>query len=259
MSAKLKKPPVFYTLGIINFNAVLEMQEFITKIQSDLRHDFPDFSKDFTHEVQIQMLGPGKSPTVNTLLTERWNFKNATMTAGFSVTPKSVLFHTTEYEDSAAFIKSMIHGLAVVHARVGLAFIESVAIRVLDAVIPSPNEDLSLYLEAGALGLRGIMDGKLQQAVSQATFDTPAGQATSRAVLLNGKLGFPNDLLPMTLKLNKRFNVGKLHAILDNQCQKVERAPIDFPKIESHIKAVKSQTKQAFERSVTKKAIEIWS
>jgi uncharacterized protein (TIGR04255 family) len=153
----------------------------------------------------------------------------------------------------------MLHGLSVVHAHVGLAFIESVAIRVLDAVIPSPNEDLDVYLQAGALGLRKAMDGKLQQAISQAIFDTPAGQASSSTVLVTGKLGFPSDLLPMTLKLNKHFAAVRLHAILDNQCQKIERVSIDLAKIESLIRAVKAQTKQAFESSITKKALQIWS
>src|ERR1017187_3390542 len=184
MKQKMSKPPIFYTLGLIKFNAILNMEEFIARIQSDLREDYPDFARDVIAEVQIQLLGPGKPPTSNTVSSTRWNFRNTMTTAAFSITSTSILFHTTEYEDSDGLIEQMLRGLKVVHAHAKLAYVESIAIRMLDAVIPSlPKEDLRLYLNPGPLGLHTIMKGKLTQSISQASFDTVAGQAVSRTVL----------------------------------------------------------------------------
>lgn len=260
MKQKMSNPPIFYTLGRIKFNAILNMEDFITKIQSDLRQEYPDFARDIIPEVQIQMQAPGKPPTVNTVSSTRWSFKNAETTAGFTITPTSILFHTTDYEDSDALVEQILRGLKTVHAHAKLAYVESVAIRMLDAIIPSaPRQDLSVYLNPGPLGLHGIMKGKLTQSISQATFDTAAGQAVSRTILLSGKLGFPSDLQPMTLKINDRFTASGLHAILDNQCEKTERIHLNLGKVEERIRSVKTQAAEAFWNSITDKAKEIWS
>ena len=260
MKQKMSKPPIFYTLGRIKFNAILNMEDFIKNIQSDLRLDYPDFATDIIAEVQIQLLGPGKPPTANTVSSTRWNFRNEMTTAAFSVTSTSILFHTTEYEDSESLIEQMLRGLKIVHAHANLAYIESIAIRMLDAVIPSsPKQDLSLYLSPGPLGLHAIMKGKLTQSISQATFDTAAGLAISRTILLSGRLGFPSDLQPMSLKINDRFTASGLHAILDNQCEKTERIPLNLGDVEERIRSVKKQAGEGFWNSITDKAKEIWS
>ena len=259
MKRKMSKPPIFYTLGRVKFNAILNMEEFITSIQSDLRQDYPDFVRDVIPEVQIQMQAPGKPPTVNTVSSVRWNLKNVETTAGFTITPTSILFHTTEYGDSDALVEQILRGLKTVHAYAKLTYVESVAIRMLDAVIPAPKQELSLYLKPGPLGLHAIMSGELTQSVSQATFDTAAGQAISRTILLSGKLGFPNDLLPMTLKINDHFKASGLHAILDNQCEKTGRISLNFGTIEAHIRAVKTQAAEPFWNSITDKTKELWS
>ena len=259
MKEKMSKPPIFCTLGRIKFNAILNMEDFITKIQSDLRQDYPDFVRDVTSEVQIQMSGHGKPPTVNTLTSTRWNFKNALTTAAFSITTSSLLFHTTEYEDSDALIEQMLRGLRVVHGHARLEYVESVAIRMLDAVIPTPKQELSLLLKPGPLGLHAIMKGKLTQSITQASFDTPSGLAISRTVLVNGNLGFPNDLVPMTLKINKRFSASGLHAVLDNQCEKTGRIAVNLGDVKERIRSVKTQAAEPFWNSITDHAKESWS
>ena len=152
MKRKMANAPIFYTLGFIRFNAILNMEEFIAKIQTDLRDEYPDFVRDAVAEVQIQVQGPGKPPTVNTVSSPRWNFRNAVTTSAFSLTATSILFHTTEYEDSDALVEEMLKGLKIVNQHARLAYIESVAIRMLDAVIPKDHRsDLSEYLKPGPL------------------------------------------------------------------------------------------------------------
>jgi uncharacterized protein (TIGR04255 family) len=259
MKKKMANAPIFYTLGFIRFNAILNMEEFIARIQTALREDYPDFTTDAVAEVKIQVAGPGKPPTVNTVSSPRWNFRNAATTSAFSLTTASILFHTTEYEDSDSLVAEMLKGLKVVHQHARLAYIESVAIRMLDAVIPKETKpDLSQYLKPGPLGLHGIVAGQLTQSVSQATFDTSSGKAVSRAILLSGNLGFPSDLQPMTLKIGERFKTKGLHAILDNQCEMTKRVPVNFESIEQCIRTVKSKAAEPFWNSITEKAEKMW-
>ena len=236
------------------------METYISKIQKDLRSGFPDFSQDSITEVQVHLPGPGKPAEVVSSTSPRWHFKDLQATSGYAVTPNSVMFQTTAYEDSDHFVKALIYGLEIVHAHVDLSYLETVAIRVLDAVIPAKGEDLSVYLEPGALGLRNVLGDTLVQSITQAIFETSVGRMTTRSIIIKGKIGMPADLAPASLRLNERVAaVDQLHVVLDNDCQKNERSLVDFEDVERRIRAVKAQAKQAFEKSVTPTAIKIWS
>jgi len=170
------------------------------------------------------------------------------------------MFHTTAYQDSDHFIGALLNGLAILHSHVDLSYLDSVAVRILDAVVPRQGEDLNIYLQPGALGLRDVYSGKLLQSITAAVFETPNGQLTARSISLNGKIGIPAELNPVALRFSDRIQaVNQSHVVLDNDCQSIERSAVDLKDLERRVRAVKAITKQAFDKSVTPRAIEIWN
>ncbi|SEB98726.1 TIGR04255 family protein [Terriglobus roseus] len=259
MSPKLLFPPIFYAVAVIKFNPVLNMGDYIVPIQTDMRKKYPDFQKGVSSEIQIQVNGQN-APTVKSNPAELWEFRNTSLTSGFSLTQNHLRFQTTAYEDSDTFVKAILEGFETIHKHVGLAYTEIAAVRLLDAVIPKDGEDLTTYLTPGPLGLRNILDGEITQGVCQAVFKTPAGLATSRTILVRGALGFPQDLLPLNLKLNTRLKSNTLHAVIDNDCQYQSRiSPIDTVEIEKRIRAAKAQATKAFKNALTPAALDIWN
>jgi uncharacterized protein (TIGR04255 family) len=259
MTGRMAKPPVFYTIGVIKFNAVLDIEAYITKIQKDLRHEYPDFSQDLMTSFQIHA-PTSKQPDIQTTLTTRWHFRDASTTSGYAVTANSLMFHTTEYKDSDHFIESLLKGVTILHSHVNLSYLDGVAVRILDAVVPREGEGLDIYLQPGALGLRDVYTGKILQSITAAVFGIPNGQLTTRSIFVQGKIGIPIELNPIGLRFSDRIQaVDQPHVVLDNDCQSTERSAVDLKDIESRVRAVKVLTKQAFDRSITTRAIEIWN
>jgi uncharacterized protein (TIGR04255 family) len=260
MSDRLTKAPIFYTLGQITFNSVLDMADYVSGIQKNLRHDYPDFQQDTVSEIQIHLPELGKNPEVKTTSSPRWNFKNAGQTAGYGLTSNAILFHTTAYESSEKFIAPLIRGLEIVHTAVSLAFIESVGVRTLDAIVPAEKEELSAYVHPGLLGIWPQLSGTLKHSVSETVVEGSYGQLRSRTARVEGKLGVPSDLFPLSLQIRKNLqNLNCQHVVLDNDCIQRERFEFDIDEVTNRLASVKSALSNVFKLSVTKEALKEWA
>jgi uncharacterized protein (TIGR04255 family) len=260
MSRKMKNPPVFYTVAQVKFNPVLDMQDFMSRLQKKWRPAFPDFSQDAVSEIQVHLAGPGQAPEVKTLTNPRWNFKNIEKTSGYALGTNFLTFQTTSYEDSDHFIANLVSALATLDSIVKLAYIESLSIRMLDAIVPNDGEDLSKYLKTNLLSLAGKLNGECLQAISQLVMDTgDSTQLTSKLVLLRGRIGLPQELAPLPLMLNARaLAINGPHVILDNDCTQNKRMPIDLDDVTKRFRSVKAQISKAFFETVSDEAKAIW-
>lgn len=261
MSSKMANPPVFYTIAQVKFNPVLDMQDFIGSIQKQWRSAYPDFSQDTVNEIQVHLSAPGRAPEVKTISSPRWSFKNIDKTSCYSVGTNFLTFQTTAYQDSAHFIAALVKGLSDVHAIVKLAYIESLGMRMLDAIVGKNVEDLASYLKPNILGLAGQLDGECKQAISQLVMDTGDGQLlTAKLILLKGRVGLPQELVPLPLKLSDRvLAIDGFHVILDNDCSQTKRVPIDVSDVTKRFRVVKAQLSKAFLETVSEHALRVWS
>jgi uncharacterized protein (TIGR04255 family) len=260
MSTRLKKPPIFYSLAEIRFNQTLSMGDVIKDIQKKLGADFPDFSQSSAFQIQMKMV-VGNAPETYAIALPRWQFVNREGTAGFVIGQNNVVYHTTDYLDSLAFLGSALKGLSVVHECVQLAYVERIGIRTLDAIPCDDFEILKQYVEPGTSGSYGILGGELKQSISQTDISVAkAGTLSTRVAILNGQIGVPQDLAPITLKLKEWVRkINGMHVVLDNDCHLEERLDVDLSAVEEGLRAAKSYTSNAFKKAVTKYAMEMWS
>src|ERR1035441_2816806 len=159
MNNKMLSAPIFYMIGQVRFSPVLRMADFVSSLQGELRHQFPDFVEQQLQTFEFQMSPGGATPEIATTPTKRWHFKDAEGTSGYILSPDSLSFHTTAYSTSERFIDLLLVGLKLVHETVGLSYIEGWGIRSLDAVVPSEGRNLDFYVKASLLGLYGKLDG----------------------------------------------------------------------------------------------------
>ena len=260
MSLKMANPPVFYTIAQVKFNPVLDMGEFVGKVQKQWRATYPDFSQDTINEIQIHMPGPGKAPEVKTNSITRWLFKNIAKTSSFAVGPNFLSFQTTAYEDSDHFIATLTDGLSVLHSVVGLAYIESLSIRMLDAVVAKDGEELADYLRSDLLSLAKQLDGDCKQAISQLVMEADEGQKlTARMIFLKGRIGLPQELVPLPLPLGKNVQgIDGPHVILDNDCSQTKRIALDLGEINNSFRVLNAQLSKAFLGVVSDHALSVW-
>ncbi len=259
MSGKLRKPPVFYTTAQIRFNLIPEMAELINKFQRAWRLAYPDFSNDTISQFQLQLPGPGQAPKLNNISSFRWHFKNTARTAGYVLTNETITYHTTDYNTSEHFFSALLSGLRTLHDIVTLSYVETVAMRTLDAIIPDDNHDLSFFVSERLLGLYGQISGEIKQSMLELIMNRSNEQITSRAVILKGRVGISADLAPLSLVLKEEIRqLNGIHLVLDNDCAYNERFSYDIALIGERLVKVKQTIKEAFERAVTPAAFEHW-
>jgi uncharacterized protein (TIGR04255 family) len=259
MSDKLANAPIFYTTAQVRFNPVLDMAEFVERLQKKWRLAYPDFSLQPLNQLQFHLPAPGQQPDFKVNSTPRWHFKNTEQVSGIILTTDSIIYHTTAYSTSEEFFSPLLEALSVVHETVSLSYIESVAMRTLDAIIPDEGHPLSFYLNENLLGLSAQLEGTLKHSLYELVLIRPEDQLTTRIAFLSGKVGIPADLVPIALVLPARLlNLNRPHAILDNDCIQKRRFQIDIAKAGEALKAVKKRVTDAFNTSVTKQGMDYW-
>lgn len=259
MGQKMKKPPIFYTIGQIQFNTVLGMSKFVPDIQEALRGAFPDFQTQKIANIQIRLVGDNNPAQATTQ--EQWQFTDLRKMSGYLLRPNSLVFHTTAYEDSEDFLQKVVHGISVVNDHADLSYVDSVALRTLDAVIPDPDLDVRNYLNPAVRGLSEGLEGQLKHSVSESLWEVPPnGILISRVAIVKGTLALPMDLFPLALELKPQLKeVNVEHALLDNDRQEKERFVFDLDEIRKKLLTVKKGATEAFQKQVTEVALNRWN
>jgi uncharacterized protein (TIGR04255 family) len=141
----------------------------------------------------------------------------------------------------------------------GLSFVERVGLRYLDAVIPREGETLGQYLIPEALGLYGRLKGRTKHTFSETMAESAEGSLISRAVVQEGPVGFPPDLLLNELKITQSFaNFSGLHAILDTDAFIAERMPFNLEEVNKRLGVLHDRVNEAFRALVTPHALDAW-
>lgn len=260
MGQKMKKPPIFYTIGQIQFNTVLGMVKFVPEIQEAFRSSFPDFQTQKIANIQIRFMGDS-SPAQATAQ-DQWQFTDLRRMSGYVLRQNSLVFHTTAYEDSKHFLQKVLDGISVVNTHASLSYIDSVAIRTLDAVIPESDLSVRDYLNPAIHGLSEGLEGGLKQSLSESLWEIPpSGVLISRAAIVKGVLAVPMDLFPLALELKPQLRdiQAAEHALLDNDRQEKQRFEYDLDEIGKRLVIVKKNVTEAFEKQVSEVALKRWN
>jgi uncharacterized protein (TIGR04255 family) len=258
MGQKMKNPPIFYMIGLVQFNAILNMSKFIPDIQESVRSEFPDFQQGKVANIQIRLTEENSPPQAVTQ--DRWNFTNLSKTSGYLLQPQSLIFHTTAYETSEHFLQKVLDGISVVNKHATLTFVDNVAIRTLDAVIPEDDLNVRDYLNPAIRGLSDGFSGQLKHSVTETLWEIPpSGVLISRVAIVKGTLALPMDLFPLSLELKASLrDINREHALLDNDRQERSRFTFDLEEIRKKLLIVKKDATEAFEKTVSKLALDRW-
>jgi uncharacterized protein (TIGR04255 family) len=259
MGQKMRNPPIFYTIGQIQFNPVLGMPKFIPEIQEALRKPFPDFRPE--KKATLQMRIGDSAPAAQTTAQDRWHFIDIRSMSGYLLHSQALIFHTTAYETSEHFLEKVLDGIKLVNECAGLTYIDGVAIRTLDAILPEPNLNVRDYLDPSVRGISEGLDGELKHAITESFWEIrPHGLLISRVAILKGTLGLPMDLVPVPLEFKQELReINIEHAILDNDRQDKERFDFDEEQIRKKLLTVKKGATDAFEKQVSPLALERWN
>lgn len=261
MGQKMRNAPVYYTVAQARHNPILSLETYIPTIQENLRlAGYPDYQHSVVMSFNLSAVG-ATPPQPQVQQVKRHVFSNADATAGFLLQPDSISFQVTDYDTFETFSKEFLKGLEILHAAVGLSFVERLGLRYLDAVLPKDGEDLNKYIAPELTGLPALMkNADFSHSFSEALMVMPEiGRVMSRVIIQGGALGFPPDLQPDPLKVALRFKAAKgPHAVIDTDGFYEVREAYDKNKIGKRLDQLHDGINATFAATATKFAKDAW-
>jgi uncharacterized protein (TIGR04255 family) len=258
--SKLNRAPVYFTVAQIQFNPILDLDNYLKIIQPAFRDlGFPDFKHEAVQRVIFTAVEGGNPAPPSIASQSRYSFGNINGTESFVLENNSLGFQTTSYDVFPTFSATLLKGLNILHSAIVLSFVERIGIRYLDAVQPNNNETLSDYLVSEVLGLSEKLNGTAVHSESVTVMNNDAGQMVSRVIITSGKVGFPIEIGATAPKINPRFTATDgLHAILDTDSSYTQRFAFSIEEVTKRLKELKIKITQSFNATVTTHAKKIW-
>lgn len=264
MGQKMKFAPVYFTIAQARFNPILSLDSFVPQIQEKLRNaGFPDFQKATLTTLNIPpaSIQPDQSlPQSPLSQTARYIFGDMDRTSIFLLDPNAFSLQTTHYDVFETLSSSFKTGLQAVEEAVSLSYTDRIGLRYLDAVFPKPEETLRDYLCPGLLGLtEKFKDHGLTYAFSENLASVQGINVRLRVIIQDGKIGFPPDLVPLTLRLDEGFaELQGRHAIMDTDGWSESREKFTLENVAEQLRRIHEEIDKAFRASVTEKALRVW-
>lgn len=265
-SERMSNAPVYYALVQVKFTPVAAMSKYVPEIQDALRLEgFPLFETQNTTELKFEIKNPNEPPLHSFVPVTNWLMVNPEKTAGFVLGDDYITFHTTDYDTHEPFISALLLGLSKVMEFAKPSLISRIGLRYLDAVLPEGEELVEQYLvnelHGVDFGLTPIQS--LQEAVYQTSVEPIIHQGimVSRIFRVNGRLGFPPDMIPNGLVALARFRntESRWHATIDTDHYVEGNIPFNLQMIEKQISSLHSCVKQSFSSMVSDFARAKWN
>ena len=259
--SKLNRAPVYFAVAQIQFNPILDLDNYLKIIQPAFRDlGFPDFKHEAVQRVIFTAVEGGIPVPPSIASQSRYSFGNIDDTESFVLENNSLGFQTTSYDVFPTFSATLLKGLNILHSSIVLSFVERIGIRYLDAVQPNNNETLSDYLVSEVLGLSGKLNGTSVHSESVTVMNNDAGQMVSRVIITSSKVGFPIEIGATAPKINPRFTATDgLHAILDTDSSLTKRFVFSIEEVTKCLSSLKSEVSKSFYATITPHAQKIWS
>ncbi len=260
MGTRLSRAPVCFTLAQMRFNPVLVMEPFLPALQEAFREaGFPDYT---ITNVQSLEVAPGEGGmTVREHAITRLIYRNKTQTAAFLLDPGALTYELTDYPVFEEFSDTFLNALKIVHHHRPIEYRDRLGMRMLDAVQPLAGESLEQYLVPHALGFIGFIDAGLehQQTLTESLFKTDSRTLLVRTVRVPNGVVAPPDLVPLRLKLDKRFSPHSGETVmLDCDSFDGDRADFSVEVAKAELAELKSALSRSFKALVTPHALKTW-
>jgi uncharacterized protein (TIGR04255 family) len=257
MGKLLKNPPVYLTVAQIRFNTILNLNEYLPKIQDELRKNgYPEFHK---YQIFGFTLSEDNQQPIPTQF-ENFIFGDLIAQNNFVINSDSITTHSTCYGDFQSFSEKLMLGARLLNEIIKVDFITRIGLRYLDHVTPQKNEGLNLYLDPGVLGAHGKFPGISKFTFSETLNENNGIQLRSKVFIQDGPISTPPDLVPQGLNIEKRFKeYSGIHAILDNDGFIEEKSAFNLDQIQINLVKIHTEISRAFKTTVTKHALEVWN
>jgi uncharacterized protein (TIGR04255 family) len=249
----LPRSPLALVIGQVRFAPVLDIEDYITKIQKGMRDlDLPGYV-----EQRIQQLSIG--PKIETDQIKRFVFDGQSKTECVFLTNRFVVLANSTHDRFETFRKRLGEVLDVVFRCAQPKYVEQTGLRYINLLRDLDgiqSEDMVVP------ALRGISADKLgcenTHNTSVVRALTSSGQLTIRSVQLEGPAFLPPDLEIETMEFPNCPEPNERFRLLDIDHVSMGKN-IELNAVTTSFQSLHESTRLGFLRSVTDDAIRLWS
>lgn len=259
----LPHAPLVYTLGVVHFPGVPEVQRFVPAFHDAIRAAYPFSQATSLPQVSVAMSPDGLR--LDQHVAPIWQFASPDRTWAFILTPQLLALHTTAYRDHRDFADKLRYGLERLLRveAVGIAYVEAVGVRYVDRVVPRDGERLSAYLKQSVLPpeFDELPALRIAEGVYVSRYLTDVGELRFQ-VLRNPPTVLPPELeSPLTQQNGWTIErpTGDFAVIdIDYGSRFAPPKPMDVDFVCDHILALRGLAKAVFENIGTAHAMRVW-
>lgn len=250
---RLSKSPLVLVLAQVKTSPVLQMAEYVPKIQERLRHQgFPRFKLNRTQQI---VLGP--KPIFGTH--ERWLFSNKELTQTVALATDFVALEASAYTVFEDFVAVLGSVLEVVGSEAQISHSDRLGLRYVDLIRLAEGESFRNYLKPGLHGVEAEALGAQSTLIQlQISADTNMGTQYVRVWQTTDGKFLPPDLEGEDLSFKDVPQAGELLTILDLDHFSVHEREFDPPEIIAEMWRLHDGSDRAFRAAVTEVALSRW-
>jgi len=258
MGTPLKKPPVYFTVLQVRFNAILNLTEYLPSIQDQMRKSgYPDYEAKRQMVINISSQDGVPTPTPGTA--ERHFFGTTDKMHRFVLTGDFLALQSSNYGTYEQFSAKFLEGISFVHQVVKLDYTDRIGLRYLDQVAPKSGDDLNKYLVPEAQGLGVRLGGKQMHSFIETLTTFDRVNLLSRVIIQDAGLPFPPDLQPEGMEINDRFtSYSGRNAAIDTDGFIEGRDLFSLDELRQKLEAIHEVVRKAFRHTVTDHAFNVW-
>lgn len=161
---RLNNGPLFYVLGVLDFEPLLKLGDYIPMIQENLRLvGFPLIQQAFTSEITFD----GQSVTTNQL--PQWAFTTPDHKSAIILTQSKIAVETVDYRGFQEFSATLKNALYALRHIPGLIIAQRLGLRYVNAIQPEADKGFDTVLHerlAGVDSFNGLDQLAINMAIS---------------------------------------------------------------------------------------------
>lgn len=252
----LPQSPLVFTLGVVQFDPVLAIADYIAGIQEALRKKgFPKVrERTVTHRI-VKTEGQ----ELRAEFKKQWEFHNPENRTSILADQDTVAVQTTAYTTFESFHETLTLALSCVADHLEVNEVLRCGLRYIDVVDEPAEGDITDWVEPGVLGLPSL-DG-FSRHHSHSSTEMRGEDGTTmvvKATLVPKGIVLPPDLVPCDLAFSKKPVRDTPFVLLDLDHFSQKSFAYDQKTTLAHLTMLHNGLDHAFRSSVTSNAIEQW-
>jgi uncharacterized protein (TIGR04255 family) len=258
--------PLVYTLGLVRFPPIPEIERFKNAFLGAFRGTYPQFDEITMNFVRANItVGPDAKSQIDSRELKMFQFASPDRTWALILSESLFGLHTSKYTDHDNFVQRFRDGLQIFLKipDLSLEWIEAIGFRYVDLVKPLAGEPLRDYLHEWVLPPLPDVAGKLDliQGMYIAMYKTPYGDLRFQS-LRNPQMTLPPDLnTPLVQKNGWASDIPEGDFALmdiDHGCHFSPLKKVDVDMVCNKLLELRSSSRELFDQAGKEHAINVW-